>query len=267
MPGNKKPAGHGFPFWLFSPSGIVPSGIAVGLQPEAPTRGFEPNCCACFGRRVPPSVRRNSPKPHAASTRPRHHGKDHLQSVDLRGQRVLLVEDATAVALHTFQANDSTESTRQDSHWLNLSPLLRTILPLILDPPAPPSRRVSTNPRQSQKSNSQPSHARPKRTHESQPGRPTRADALAWDLDWVGGSHNSVGRQLLFQTDLPPSRPHSSTRDERRLPALINRSSPDCVESERPTPERGHPPPRLRTQAVWQATSDNPPFTSTACRT
>jgi hypothetical protein len=96
----------GFPFWSFSPSGI-----AVGLQPEAPTRGFEPNCGACFGQRLPSSV--IPQKPHAASTRPRHHGKGHMQSVSMCGQKRF------SLSLHAVPANDS---TRQPSHWLNFSP-------------------------------------------------------------------------------------------------------------------------------------------------
>jgi hypothetical protein len=183
----------GFPFWSFSPSGI-----AVGLQPEAPTRGFEPNCGACFGQRLLSSV--IPQKPHAASTRPRHHGKGHMQSVSMCGQKRF------SLSLHAVPASDSNSPTQP---LAQLQP--PQILPLILHPPPSTARSARLHyPRQSRRGNSQPSLARPKRTaQESQPRRPTRADTLAWDLgrDWVGGRRVAQpGRppDMLAQTNIPP---------------------------------------------------------------
>jgi hypothetical protein len=201
MPGNRKqekPARCGFPFWSFPPSGI-----AVGLQPEAPTRGFEPNCGACFGQRLLSSVIPQKPACRFATTtasRERSPTCNLFPCVDDKG--FLLVQDAASAALHTFQPTPP--RLANPAIGSNFSPPNSASHPL--HPPASTARSARLHyPRQSQMGNLQPSLARPKRTAQgSQPRRPTRADVLAWDLDWdwVEGrgkgrrvAHSPVGRQ------------------------------------------------------------------------
>jgi hypothetical protein len=214
MPGNRKQKS---PPVADFPSGRFPlRGSLSALQPEAPTRGFEPNCGACFGQRLLSSV--IPQKPHAASPRPRHHGKG-----------------PHAICFSVWTKGFSLSRTRRHSAPFQLAPRLANpaigstsapqILPLHpLHPPASTARSARLHyPSQSRRGNLQPSLARPKRTaQESRPRRPTRADVLAWDLDWDWVEGRGKGRRegrtqpgrspdMLTQANLPPSRPPAST--------------------------------------------------------
>jgi hypothetical protein len=185
------------------PSGRFPlRGSLSALQPEAPTRGFEPNCGACFGQRLLSSVIPQKPACRFATTtasRERSPTCNLFPCVDDKG--FLLVQDAASAALHTFQPTPP--RLANPAIGSNFSPPNSASHPL--HPPASTARSARLHyPRQSQRGNLQPSLARPKRTAQgSQPRRPTRADVLAWDSDWglggrqgkAGGSHSPVGRQ------------------------------------------------------------------------